>query len=121
MRGESNKTQINGATEETTAKPKNDQTASKAMNDTSTLSADMSFRPRPHLLDAIRTIRASVGDGLNDNELTRLLRASALQRLVSLRLTRLANQVELYSVLGGWDVDKSSHATALISSSGAKR
>jgi len=48
------------------------------MNDTNTLSADVSFRPSPHLLDAIRTIRASVGDGLNDNELTRFLRDSAL-------------------------------------------
>jgi len=48
------------------------------MNDTNTLRADVSFRPSPHLLDAIRTIRASVGDGLNDNELTRFLRDSAL-------------------------------------------
>ena len=32
----------------------------------------------PHLLDTIKTIRASVGDGLNDDELTRLLRETTL-------------------------------------------
>jgi hypothetical protein len=38
------------------------------------------FEPEsePNLLEAIKTIRASVGDGLNDDELTRLLRESPL-------------------------------------------
>jgi hypothetical protein len=38
------------------------------------------FEPesKPNLLEAIKTFRASVGDGLNDNELTRLLRESPL-------------------------------------------
>lgn len=35
-------------------------------------------KPSTHLLDSIRAIRASVGDGLNDGELTRLLRQTVL-------------------------------------------
>lgn len=34
--------------------------------------------PSTHLLDAIRAIRECVGDGLNDDELTRLLRQTTL-------------------------------------------
>jgi len=40
--------------------------------------AELASAPAARLLDAIRTIRASVGDGLNDDELTRLLRQTAL-------------------------------------------
>jgi hypothetical protein len=38
------------------------------------------FRRNRHLLDTILAIRASVGDGLNDYELTRLLREGTLLR-----------------------------------------
>lgn len=40
--------------------------------------AAVNCKPGTHLLDTIRAIRASVGDGLNDDELTRLLRERTL-------------------------------------------
>jgi hypothetical protein len=43
------------------------------MNNPSPATADVAPKPGKHLLDAIRTIRARVGDGLNDDEFTRLL------------------------------------------------
>ena len=48
------------------------------MNNPSAHHADVNDRPGIHLLDTIRAIRAGVGDGLNDDELTRLLRLTLL-------------------------------------------
>ncbi len=48
------------------------------MNNLSPANPEVTAKATPHLLDTIRAIRASVGDGLNDDELTRLLRESAL-------------------------------------------
>jgi hypothetical protein len=44
------------------------------MNTPSTPNHEAVFNLGTHLLDSIRAVRASVGDGLNDSELTRLLR-----------------------------------------------
>jgi hypothetical protein len=56
----------------------NEQTAAKLMNNPGTSHTGTIPTPTNHLLESIRTIRASVGDGLNDDELTRLLRETAL-------------------------------------------
>ena len=48
------------------------------MNNPSAPSAQVMSKPSTHLLDAIRATRESVGDGLNDDELTRLLRQTTL-------------------------------------------
>lgn len=48
------------------------------MNNPSAPNAQVMSKPSTHLLDAIRATRESVGDGLNDDELTRLLRQTAL-------------------------------------------
>lgn len=48
------------------------------MNTPSVANTIVIAKPCTHLLDAIRTIKASVGDGLNDFELTRLLQQTAV-------------------------------------------
>jgi hypothetical protein len=44
------------------------------MNDSQAHQRGINHKPGMHLLDTIRALRAGVGDGLNDDELTRLLR-----------------------------------------------
>lgn len=48
------------------------------MNKANASRAEVVFRPGTHLLNNIRFMRMSVGDGLNDHELTRLLRETVL-------------------------------------------
>jgi hypothetical protein len=48
------------------------------MNNPSTVNTATIARPDTHLLDRITAIQESVGDGLNDDELTRLLERTAL-------------------------------------------
>ena len=48
------------------------------MNNPNATHADVNPKPSLHLLDTIRAIRAGVGDGLNDDELTHLLRRTIL-------------------------------------------
>jgi hypothetical protein len=48
------------------------------MNKPKTTPQEKVIEPGTQLLEAIKTLRASVGDGLNDDEFTRLLRQSAL-------------------------------------------
>ena len=48
------------------------------MNDPSAAKADVVIESGNHLLDAIRTIRSEVGDGLGDDEFTRLLQQMEL-------------------------------------------
>src|SRR5258708_10539442 len=48
------------------------------MNYPSAANANIVCSPGQHLLDTIRTIRAEVGDGLNDDEFTRLLQSMEL-------------------------------------------
>jgi len=48
------------------------------MNNPIAPNAAVNSKPSTHLLDTIRAIRASVGDGLNDDELTCLLRENTL-------------------------------------------
>jgi hypothetical protein len=54
------------------------QTFCKRMKHTSVPNIDVIPKPSTHLLDTIRVLRMSVGDGLNDDELTRLLQRTAL-------------------------------------------
>jgi hypothetical protein len=54
------------------------ETADKRMNNPIAPATEVISKPTPRLLDTIRAIRASVGDGLNDDELTRLLRQTVL-------------------------------------------
>jgi hypothetical protein len=48
------------------------------MNNPCPASANVTSQPGEHLLDTIRAIRARVGDGLNDDEFTRLLHQAGL-------------------------------------------
>ena len=48
------------------------------MNHPSIPITELSSGPVKHLLDCIRAVQAEVGEGLNDDELTRLLRVKAL-------------------------------------------
>lgn len=54
-----------------------EQPACNRMNETSASDTEVSLKASTHLLDTIRATREGVGDGLNDDELTRLLRGSA--------------------------------------------
>jgi len=51
-----------------------------------------------HLLDAIRRLRANVGDGLNDHELTRLLRETFLPTEAGFAFLSLADRLVTLSV-----------------------
>jgi hypothetical protein len=55
-----------------------EQPASKCMSNPSTPSAHVISSTSTHLLDAIRATRESVGEGLNDDEFTRLLQQTTL-------------------------------------------
>jgi hypothetical protein len=48
------------------------------MKTSNALKTNAICQPSPHLLDTIGAIRASIGDGLNDDELTRLMRQATL-------------------------------------------
>lgn len=48
------------------------------MNTPSARNTDVTAKPTTHLLDSIRAVRASIGEGLNDDELTRFLRQTGL-------------------------------------------
>lgn len=54
------------------------QTACNRVNNQSAPNTEVISKPSSHLLDAIRATRENVGDVLNDDELTRLLRQTGL-------------------------------------------
>ncbi len=59
------------------------------MNDPSATKVSAVSEHGEHLLDAIRTIRSEVGDGLSDDEFTRLLQQMDLPGGVGLRISVL--------------------------------
>ena len=80
------------------------------MNTPSPASPKRSAKPGPHLLDAIQAIRASVGDGLNDDELTRLLQRTALPTEAGFAFLSFSDDFMTLSVpqqeLANWYPDK---------------
>lgn len=80
------------------------------MNTPSTASPKVSAQPTAHLLDSIRAIRASVGDGLNDDELTRLLQRTTLPTEAGFAFLSFSEDVLTLSVpqqeLTNWYPDK---------------
>jgi hypothetical protein len=79
------------------------------MNNTIATSPNENPKPTPHLLDAIKAIRASVGDGLNEDELTRLLRQATLLSEAGFGFLSLSGGVVTLSVphqeLKSWHSD----------------
>jgi hypothetical protein len=64
----------------------------------STSHTELISTPNPHLLDAIRTIRESVGDGLNDDEFTRLLQQTALSTEAGFRFLSYSDKFVMLNV-----------------------
>lgn len=80
------------------------------MNNPSAPNAQVMSERSTHLLDAIRATRESVGDGLNDDELTRLLRQTALPTEAGFSFLSFCSGIVTLSVphqdLANWHPEK---------------
>lgn len=87
-----------------------EQPAFKLMNDPSPPNANVISKPGTNLLDTIRAIRASIGDGLNDEELTHLLRQATLLTEAGFGFLSISGGVVTLSVphqdLASWHPEK---------------
>jgi hypothetical protein len=68
------------------------------MNTPNPAQSNPTAKPGAHLLDTIKALRASVGDGLNDDELTRLLRQTTLLWEAGFGFLSMSNGVVTFSV-----------------------
>lgn len=80
------------------------------MNNPSAPNAKVISKPNANLLDTIRAIRMSVGNGLNDDELTRLLRQATLLTEAGFGFLSISGGVVTLSVpqqdLASWHPEK---------------